>query len=99
MRYDPSPTLAEWAAEGGPNDVDTAPDGGAEFETIRLEYPEEGVAHVIPDRPGNLNPVNGTVLEELGEVMDRVEADEDARSLLGTSAGDTAFCGRAVVFK
>lgn len=65
------------------------------IETIRLEYPQDGVAHVVLDRPDNLNSVNDTLLEELDEVIDLVEADDEARTLLLTGAGDVAFCGGA----
>ncbi|MFT4884070.1 MAG: enoyl-CoA hydratase/3-hydroxyacyl-CoA dehydrogenase [Natronomonas sp.] len=65
------------------------------LETLRLEYPEPNVAHLVLDRPDNLNSVNETVLGELDEVMDLVENDADARALLITGAGDAAFCGGA----
>jgi enoyl-CoA hydratase/3-hydroxyacyl-CoA dehydrogenase len=78
---------------GRPDAVDTAADGDADFETIRLEYPEEGATHLILNRPDNLNSVNTTVLEELDEAMDPVETDDDTRALLVKGAGEAAFCG------
>lgn len=71
-------------------------DGGTDFETIRLEYPETGVAHLVLNRPDDLNTVTNTMLEELDEALDRIEANGDARALLVTGAGD-AFCGGADV--
>lgn len=78
-----------------PDEVVTVADGGTEFETIELEYPADSVAHVVLDRPNELNSVNGTMLAELDEVIDHVEADDGARTLLLTGAGERAFCGGA----
>jgi enoyl-CoA hydratase/3-hydroxyacyl-CoA dehydrogenase len=71
------------------------PEDTPDLETLRLEYPEPSVAHLVLNRPDNLNSVNKTVLTELSEVMDIVEEDSDVRALLITGAGDAAFCGGA----
>lgn len=81
--------------DGGPGAVEPMTDGGAAFDTIRLEYPQDGLVELVLDRPDNLNSVNGTVLAELDEAMDQVEADATAHTLLVTGAGDAAFCGGA----
>lgn len=89
-------TTSAGARDAGRDDaVELVADGGTEFETIRLEYPDDGVAHLVLDRPDNLNSVNSTVLAELDEAMDHLEADSDAHVLLVTGAGEAAFCGGA----
>ena len=81
--------------DGGSATLRVVPDGGIEFETIRLEYPEDGIVHLVLDRPEELNSVNDTLLDEFDEALDHVEADADARALLVTGEGDQAFCGGA----
>lgn len=93
-RYEPSSQLAEWAEAGGLNIAKSNPNDGIEFETIRLEYPREGVAHIILNRPENLNSINDTMLDELDDVLDTIEMDSSV-SILLTGEGTTAFCGGA----
>lgn len=92
-RYEPSPRLAHWARGEGPESVE--PDGGMEFETIELEHPGNNVAHIVLNRPDELNSVTTTLLNELDKAIDLVEADGESRALLITGAGDAAFCGGA----
>lgn len=70
-------------------------DGGTEFETLQLEYPGDRVAQIVLDRPDELNSVTNTMLDELDEALDQVDADSEVRALLVTGAGEAAFCGGA----
>lgn len=47
------------------------------------------------DRPERRNAVDGPTAELLAEGVDRFEADDDARVLVLTGAGDEAFCAGA----
>jgi len=78
-----------------PTAGDPITDGGIEFETITVEYPETGVVNLVLDRPDDLNSLNRTVLDELDAAFDHVESDDAVTTLLLTGAGDAAFCGGA----
>lgn len=69
----------------------------SEFETIRVESPTDHLAHVVLDRPDNLNTVSDGMLEDLDEVADLLEdADYDeVRAVLITGEGDRAFSAGA----
>ncbi len=95
-RYAPAEYLRERAEAGGFYDVDDA-DETTDFETIRLEYPGEMVAHLIIDRPHRMNTVSNEMLEELSEAVDLLEADEEVRSILLTGEGGKAFSAGADV--
>ncbi|MFB6165445.1 MAG: enoyl-CoA hydratase/isomerase family protein [Haloarculaceae archaeon] len=69
----------------------------ADFETIRIESPAEYVGELVLDRPDSMNTVNREMLEELGEAIDLLEADEDVRAIYVTGEGEKAFCAGADV--
>jgi enoyl-CoA hydratase len=52
-----------------------------------------GVAILTVDRPEALNAMNLDLLQELSEVIDRVEADEEVRVLVITGAGRAFIAG------
>jgi enoyl-CoA hydratase len=61
-----------------------------------VEFERRGAAAVVTiDRKERRNAVDGPTAERLQEAYDRFEADEDARVLVLTGAGDTAFCAGA----
>ena len=74
------------------------------FEKIRavppqpepVSYERVGSAAVLTiDRQERRNAVDGPTAELLGAGYDRFEADDDARVLILTGAGDVAFCAGA----
>ena len=64
------------------------------YENIIYEV-DEGIATVTFNRPKALNALNGALLAELSDALDRVAADEDIRVLVLTGAGDKAFVAGA----
>jgi enoyl-CoA hydratase len=66
--------------------------GGA--PTVR--YEQRGAAALVTiDRPQRRNAVDGPTAEALHEAFVRFEADDDARVLVLTGAGELAFCAGA----
>jgi enoyl-CoA hydratase len=63
-------------------------------EAVRYERPGSA-ALVTIDRPERRNAVDGPTAKLLHECFDRFEADDDARVLVLTGAGDEAFCAGA----
>ncbi|MEM2983895.1 MAG: enoyl-CoA hydratase/isomerase family protein [Candidatus Freyarchaeota archaeon] len=53
------------------------------------------VAWVTFNRPERLNAISLTLIEELGDVLDKLWNDEEIRVLVLTGAGDRAFCAGA----
>ena len=97
-RYEPAAYLEERAGEGGFHDSGGgSEDGGMSFETIRIEYPCEKVGKIVLDRPQRMNTVSSTMLDELAEAIEYLEADEEIRCLLLSGAGDRAFSAGADV--
>ena len=61
-----------------------------------VTYERRGAAAVLMiDRPERRNAVDGPTAELLGEGFQRFEADDEARVLVLTGAGDVAFCAGA----
>ena len=59
-------------------------------------YERRGAAAVVTiDRPERRNAVDGPTAELLAAAYDRFEADDDARVLVMTGAGEVAFCAGA----
>ncbi|RQH01460.1 3-hydroxyacyl-CoA dehydrogenase/enoyl-CoA hydratase family protein [Natrarchaeobius oligotrophus] len=94
-RYEPADYLAERAAEGGFYDVDD--EDGVEFETIRVEYPDEMVGHVVVDRPHRMNTISDELLDELATAIELLDDDDEVRCLLLTGEGGKAFSAGADV--
>ncbi|WP_227355460.1 enoyl-CoA hydratase/isomerase family protein [Haladaptatus salinisoli] len=65
----------------------------SEWNTVRLEL-EDDVATLTVDRPDRLNALNVETLHALREAIAEAEA-EDARALVLTGAGETAFIAGA----
>ncbi len=65
------------------------------YENILLEQPENGIYLLTVNRPKVLNALDGPTLDEIAAAVAEVGADEDARVLLVTGAGDRAFVAGA----
>ncbi len=64
--------------------------------TDEVRYERKGAAAVLTiDRPERRNAVDGPTAEKLAEGYRAFEADEKARVLVLTGAGDVAFCAGA----
>jgi enoyl-CoA hydratase len=61
-----------------------------------LHYERRGAAAVVTiDRQERRNAVDGETADALAAAYDRFEADDEARALVLTGAGDVAFCAGA----
>jgi enoyl-CoA hydratase len=65
------------------------------FRNILLEQPEAGIYLLTLNRPKALNALNAGTLDEIAAALARVAADETARVLLITGAGEKAFVAGA----
>jgi enoyl-CoA hydratase len=65
-----------------------------EASPVRYERPGRS-ALVTIDRPERRNAVDGATANALQECFERFEADDDARVMVLTGAGDEAFCAGA----
>ena len=65
------------------------------FQNILFEQPEAGIYLLTVNRPKALNALNAATLDEIASAVARVAADEDARVLLVTGAGEKAFVAGA----
>ncbi len=65
------------------------------YQNLLLEQPEAGIYLLSLNRPGALNALNVATLEELAQAAAQVAADEAARVLLITGAGEKAFVAGA----
>jgi enoyl-CoA hydratase/3-hydroxyacyl-CoA dehydrogenase len=95
-RYAVSDGLREAAAAGGFREAGSD-EAEASYDTIRVEHPAEKVARIVLDRPQRLNTINDQLLDELESALDRLEDDEEVRSLIVTGAGDRFFSAGADV--
>ena len=64
------------------------------YETLLLDV-ADGVATLTLNRPDVMNAINQQLKNELAAALDVVEADDAARVLVITGAGDKAFCAGA----
>jgi enoyl-CoA hydratase len=65
------------------------------FHNITLEQPEPGIYLLTLNRPKALNALNSATLDELAQAIAQVDANDGARALLVTGAGDRAFVAGA----
>jgi methylglutaconyl-CoA hydratase len=63
----------------------------SDFKTIRLDVDAAGVAHLTLARPDVHNALNPTMFEEIGQALDRIEADSAARVVVLSGEGEN-FC-------
>ena len=62
---------------------------------VLLEQPEAGIYLLTVNRPKALNALNAATLDELASAVAKVAADDNARVLLVTGAGEKAFVAGA----
>ena len=65
------------------------------YQNIILEHAEPGIYVLTVNRPQALNALNAATLDELANAIGRVAADDAARVLLVTGAGEKAFVAGA----
>ena len=65
------------------------------YQNILLELPEPGIHLLTVNRPKALNALNAATLDEIAAAVKQVAADESARVLLVTGAGEKAFVAGA----
>ena len=66
-----------------------------EFSNILLEQPEAGIHLLTVNRTKALNALNAATLDEIAAALARLAADDAARVLLVTGAGEKAFVAGA----
>lgn len=66
-----------------------------DFKNILLEQPEAGIYLLTVNRPKALNALNAATLDEIAAAVSNVAADDKARVLLVTGAGEKAFVAGA----
>jgi enoyl-CoA hydratase/carnithine racemase len=64
------------------------------YETITVDVADH-IARITLDRPQARNALNGSMIAELLDVLERAKADDDVRVVVLTGAGDKAFCAGA----
>ncbi len=66
-----------------------------------MEYSEiiydvaDGIATITLHRPDKMNAFTGTMMYEMIDAFDRVDADDDVRVVIVTGSGERAFCAGA----
>lgn len=66
-----------------------------------MEYSEilydvtDSIATVTLHRPERMNAFTGTMMREMIDAFDRIDADDDVRAVVITGSGDRAFCAGA----
>lgn len=65
------------------------------LQNILLEQPEAGIWLLTVNRPKALNALNAATLDEIAAAVAKVAADDAARVLLVTGAGEKAFVAGA----
>jgi enoyl-CoA hydratase/carnithine racemase len=66
-----------------------------------MEYTEilydvaDGVATITLHRPDRMNAFTGTMMHEMIDAFDQVDADDDVRVVIVTGSGERAFCAGA----
>ncbi|NIB99590.1 3-hydroxyacyl-CoA dehydrogenase/enoyl-CoA hydratase family protein [Halobacterium sp. R2-5] len=95
-RYEPADEL-ERLAEAGEGFYGAEEEGeAASYENLDVTV-DGNVGHVELDRPHRMNTISEGLLDELGDAVDALEADDDVRAILLTGAGEKAFSAGADV--
>ncbi|HEY9091967.1 crotonase/enoyl-CoA hydratase family protein [Parasphingorhabdus sp.] len=55
----------------------------------------DNIATITINRPEKMNAFTNTMLQEMCDAFDRIDADDDVRAVIVTGAGDRAFCAGA----
>jgi enoyl-CoA hydratase/carnithine racemase len=64
------------------------------YETLLIEV-RAGVGTLTLNRPEARNALNPTLVQELGDALGRLDADDEARVVIIRGAGERAFCAGA----
>lgn len=64
------------------------------YSQIDLQVSEK-IATITLNRPEKLNAYTRTMMDEMVDAMDRIDADDDIRAVIFTGAGERAFCAGA----
>ncbi|MFR0903128.1 MAG: enoyl-CoA hydratase/isomerase family protein, partial [Anaerovoracaceae bacterium] len=62
------------------------------YSTIKYEV-KESIGYITINRPEALNALNKTVLEELFDVFNKIDADKDIRAVILTGEGRSFVAG------
>ncbi|KAF8946584.1 hypothetical protein BGZ47_000112 [Haplosporangium gracile] len=57
------------------------------FETVKVSFPAEFVAHVELNRPKKLNAINDTMWTDIGAVFNQLRDDENVRAIVLSGSG------------
>ncbi|KAF9145858.1 putative enoyl CoA hydratase [Mortierella sp. GBA39] len=57
------------------------------YETVKVSFPAEFVAHVELNRPKKLNAINDTMWTDIGAVFNQLRDDEDVRAIVLSGSG------------
>jgi enoyl-CoA hydratase/carnithine racemase len=55
----------------------------------------DGIATITLNRPDKMNAFTGTMMSEMIDAFDQIDADDDVRAVIVTGQGDRAFCAGA----
>jgi len=66
----------------------------SEYTQILFDVTDR-IATITLNRPEKMNAFTGTMMNEIIEAMDRIDADDNVRAVIFTGAGDRAFCAGA----
>jgi enoyl-CoA hydratase len=64
-----------------------------EYETIRVEITDEGIAHLVLNRPRVLNAINSVMVREVNEVMNALGRDPAVRCFILSGEGRSFTAG------
>ncbi|KAG9070291.1 putative enoyl CoA hydratase [Linnemannia hyalina] len=57
------------------------------YETVKVSFPAQFVAHVELNRPKKLNAINDTMWTDIGAVFNQLRDDEDVRAIVLSGSG------------
>ena len=66
----------------------------SDYTQIRLDV-DDGIATITLHRPDKMNAFTRTMMGEIIDAMDRIDADDAVRAVIFTGHGDRAFCAGA----
>jgi len=62
------------------------------YETLRAEYPEQGVLVLSLNRPESVNSMNRKMIEELLDIWNSLMHDMETRAVILRGEGEKGFC-------
>ena len=68
------------------------------YQTIQLSTPQAGIAQITMNRPEALNALSGTVIRELSQAIESLEADRRIRAVVLTGAGKAFVAGADIAY-